>query len=319
MKKHSSFMVAGAALTFVTARVVRRYQQDAKAARRRLDAVDKKSVPTSVGDVEYAASGAGEPLLVIHGIFGGRDAGIVSFGGILPNRRVIAPSRFGYLGSAMPADATPELQADAFAELLDHLTIDRIDVIAYSAGATSALQLALRHPDRVAHLVIMSGNLPGPAAAATPPTIVKLLFRSDVLMWLAKVTARPALMGLVGGVPKDFPFTTEQRTTVTMMIDSIFPVRDRSTGVLFDAFRSNPAVNKCPLETIRVPALFVHSADDTLASYEAAQAAADRIAGARLVTHASGGHLMLGQEAATRAELEGFLAQPRGLETITTE
>ncbi len=95
------------------------------------------------------------------------------------------------------------------------------------------------------------------------------------------------------------------------MIDSIFPVRDRTTGVLFDAFHSNPAVNNIPLETIRVPALFVHSEDDTLASYEAAQAAAARIAGARLVTHANGGHLMLGQDAATRAELERFLAQPR--------
>jgi len=61
-----------------------------------VDAADKRIVPTRCGDVEYAESGAGEPVLVIHGIFGGRDAGIVSFGGLLPNRRVLAPSRFGY-------------------------------------------------------------------------------------------------------------------------------------------------------------------------------------------------------------------------------
>jgi pimeloyl-ACP methyl ester carboxylesterase len=55
----------------------------------------------------------------------------------------------------MPPDATPAAQADAFAALLDALGIARIDVIAVSAGATSALQLALRHPDKVKHLAVL--------------------------------------------------------------------------------------------------------------------------------------------------------------------
>jgi len=308
VNKQRSFIAAGAAATLAAASVVRRYQRDARAAGARVDAVDRKIVPTSVGDVEYAEAGTGEPVLVIHGILGGRDAGILSFGGLLPNRRVLAPSRFGYLGSAMPPHATPELQADAFVELLDRLGIDHVDAIGYSAGATSALQLALRHPDRVRHLVLMSGNLPGPVAATPPPPILKLLFRSDLLMWIAKVAAQPALMHLVGGVPQDFVFTLEERTTVATIIDSIFPVRDRTDGVVFDAYTSNPAVNDYPLEAIQVPTLIVHSSDDTLASYDAARDAAHRIPGARLVTHARGGHLMLGQDTATRAALECFLA-----------
>ena len=70
----------------------------------------------------------------------------------------------------------------------------------------------------------------------------------------------------------------------------------------------NPAVNDYPLEAIQVRTLIVHSSDDTLASYDAARSAAYRIPGARLVTHTRGGHLMLGQDAATRAALEAFLA-----------
>lgn len=47
---------------------------------------------------------------------------------------VIAPSRFGYLGSTMPAGATVAAQADVYAALLDELGIDRLDVLAISSG-----------------------------------------------------------------------------------------------------------------------------------------------------------------------------------------
>jgi pimeloyl-ACP methyl ester carboxylesterase len=59
----------------------------------------------------------------------------------------------------VPIKSTPADQADAFVSLLDRLGIGRIEITSISAGTTSALQLALRHPDRVKHLVIMSGNL----------------------------------------------------------------------------------------------------------------------------------------------------------------
>ena len=61
----------------------------------------------------------------------------------------------------MPPNAMPAAQADAFAAVLDVLGIAKIDVIAVSAGATSALQLAMRHPDRVKHLAVLGGNLSG--------------------------------------------------------------------------------------------------------------------------------------------------------------
>jgi pimeloyl-ACP methyl ester carboxylesterase len=47
---------------------------------------------------------------------------------------VIAPSRFGYLGSSLPAGATPADQADAYAVLLDALGIERTAVVGCSTG-----------------------------------------------------------------------------------------------------------------------------------------------------------------------------------------
>jgi pimeloyl-ACP methyl ester carboxylesterase len=254
----------------------RQFRRDDAAARARLDAVPRRVIDTNQGELEYADVGDGEPILAVHGIFGGCDAGLLSFGDLVPHRRVIAPSRFGYLGSAMPVGATPAMQADVFAELLDALGIDRLDIVAFSAGSTSSLQVALRHPDRIRHLVVMSGDWPG-AFSKAPLPVEKFAYRSDLLMWLAKTLAGGTLFRLVAGIPKGFRFTESDRTQVRALIDSIFPVRDRSTGIIFDAYIGNPDVDIYPLEAITVPTLIVHSRDDTLASFRPAESAAARI------------------------------------------
>jgi pimeloyl-ACP methyl ester carboxylesterase len=99
-------------------------------------------------------------VLVVHGIFQNCVSGLFSVRD-LSDRRFIAPNRFGYLGSRLPPNATPATQADAFAALLDALDIDQIDVIGESAGATSALQLALRHPETAKHLAVLVGRPAG--------------------------------------------------------------------------------------------------------------------------------------------------------------
>jgi pimeloyl-ACP methyl ester carboxylesterase len=287
--------------------LARHCRDDLNAARARLAAIDRSVLLTAFGAVEYAERGAGEPLLAIHGIFGGCDAGLLSLRGLFPDRRVIAPSRFGYLGSSMPPGATPADQADAFAALLDGLGIGQADVIAISSGASSGLQFALRHPDRVQHLAVLSGDLPGSPTAAAPPQGARLLFRSDLAVWALKVFARPALTRLAG-VPQGFALTADDARFVTEILDSIFPVAARAEGAIFDGFVSDPDVNNYDLAAVSVPTLIVHARDEPLGSYDAAQRAAGRIPGARLVSLDRGGHLMLGQQEAVRAELAAFWA-----------
>src|SRR5262245_9334513 len=106
-----------------------RYRRDMNAARSRLAAVERHVVSTQWGAVEDAERGAGDPVLVVHGIYRNCVGGLVSVRGLFTDRRVISPSRFGYLGSTMPPNATPAAQADAFASLLDALKIGRIDVV----------------------------------------------------------------------------------------------------------------------------------------------------------------------------------------------
>ena len=69
--------------------------------------------------------------------------------------RLIAPSRFGYLGSGRPQNAFPAVQADALAWLVAHLGEEKVVVVGGSAGSLSALQFALRHPERTQALVLV--------------------------------------------------------------------------------------------------------------------------------------------------------------------
>ena len=296
---------AGAAVG-ITAAVTRAYRNDTETAWQRLDAVNRKHVVTPFGTVEYAeAAGTGEPVLVSHGIFHGCDGGLLSVRDVLVGRRVIAPSRFGYLGSDLPPGATPEGQADAFAALLDHLRVSSVDVVSISAGTTAALQFALRHPDRTRHLVVLSGNFPGDATAAAPPGWAKLLY-ADLPMWAMRHLARPKLERLMG-VPAGFPHTVAQLHTIDEMLDSIFPVGPRAKGAIFDAYVSNPAVHDVPIEKLTVPTMIIHAKDDPLCGFAPAEEASHRIRGCTLVAQESGGHLGLGHVHHTRAALDRFL------------
>jgi pimeloyl-ACP methyl ester carboxylesterase len=208
----------------------------------------------------------------------------------------------------MPPNATPAAQADAFAELLDALDIRQIDVVGISAGATSALQLALRRPDRVKHLAVLVGNLPGSPTAVVQSSWTKRVNRQFV-MWAMRTFAPSTTARLVAAVPRGFTMSGDDRRIVNEFIDSLFPMS--SAGYNFDLFVSNADVTNYNLEAISVPTLIAHTKDDQLASHDASLRAAGRIPGARFVSLESGGHFMLGQYKKERAELADFFAEKR--------
>src|SRR5688572_14056566 len=195
-----------------------RYRRDLNAARLRVAAVERHAVLTQWGAVEYAERGSGDPVLVVHGVFQNCVSGLLSVRDF-SDRRFIAPSRFGYLGSSMPLDATPAHQADALAALLDALGIDQIDVIGESAGATSAVQLALRHPERVKHLAVLVGNLPGSPTAIVQPSWTKRVNRQFV-MWALRALAPSSMARLVAAVPKGFPMSRSEEHTSELQSQS---------------------------------------------------------------------------------------------------
>lgn len=297
------------AVSSVAVLVYARFRRDMRAAQELLRGEDSRIIETDCGPIEYATFGQGDPVLVVHGIFGGFDQGLVIARGNVGERfRSIAPSRFGYLGTSLPEDASPAMQADAYACLLDALGIERAAIIGTSAGATSALQFALRHSDRCSALVLFSANTPGETEAGLPPEpVAKRLFKSDFIFWLV-TTYFGSSMTATMGVPKGFELTPEYKVEVANVMKTILPVKPRSDGSLFDMYVSNPDVNTgYPLEDIRVPVLIVNAVDDPLTLYKNAKSAAERIPGAKLMTIQDGGHLLLGHQERIRSEIAAFL------------
>jgi pimeloyl-ACP methyl ester carboxylesterase len=156
--------------------------------------------------------------------------------------------------------------------------------------------------------VVISGNWPGNPTAVPPPGWARFAY-ADVPMWLLKASA-PSIFSRLMGVPTGFPLSPADPRLVSELGDSIFPIGPRAKGAVFDAFVSNADVNDYPLEAIHTPTLVVHSRDDPLTSYDAAERAARRLPRARLVTMSTGGHLGLGQTTRTRDEVATILSMP---------
>lgn len=110
--------------------------------------------------IEFCAQGAGDglPMLFMHGIGSNASAwqGQIAYFG--RERRVIAWNAPGYGNSSPLPIQTPGAAdyADCAAQFLRHLGIHRAIIVGQSLGAIMASGLALRHPDLVAGLVLIS-------------------------------------------------------------------------------------------------------------------------------------------------------------------
>jgi pimeloyl-ACP methyl ester carboxylesterase len=288
----------------------RPYRQAMRRADDRVAAVPSQRFSSSIGEIEYVAEGTGPAVLLAHGIYGGHDNATDMVEAVLgPGYRTIGPSRFGYFGSTIPADATVEGQVDAYVELLDHLGIDKVVAIGYSAGGPSAIGLALRHPARLHGLILAAAYLPKPGAL---PELVKPAMRwalgAQPLWWLLRITA-PRLLGRIMGVPRSYRPASDEQAVVDDIMEHLFPISAKKAGAVFDTLVSEPASNNYPLEDLAVPVLLVHAPDDPLAGYRYAERAAHRIPGAQLATIPRGGHLFLGTVPDVHAATRPFAAR----------
>ena len=306
--------LAGASAVFAGGATWRAFSADMARARQRTRG--RSTVFRSrFGAMEYAVAGARPPALMIHGTGGGFDQGLDFAQPLSAAWRIVAPSQFGYLRSAFAEDPSSENQADAFVDLLDELGIDRAAIVGGSAGALSALQFAIRHPDRCGALVAL---VPATFAPGRPPVrppnllaqaIIEHGLRSDFLFWSVMTLNEDAMIGALLATDPALVKAAEpgERERVRSILRDILPVSDRAQGILNDArLASDPA--PMALRDIRTPTLAVSLEDDRFETLTAARHIAATAPGARLVAFPSGGHVWVGRDREIFAAVNGFLS-----------
>src|SRR5687768_15698070 len=107
---------------------------------------------------EIHGNGSGEPLVLLHGSFMTISNNWPDWiGELAKTRKVIAVEMQGHGRTAdINRDFSYENLADDIARMLDHLKIKQADLLGYSMGGGVAMQVAIRHPEKVRKVVSVS-------------------------------------------------------------------------------------------------------------------------------------------------------------------
>jgi len=105
-------------------------------------------------DLHFEASGDGEPLIVLHGLFGSLDNWRSISARLSGQFTVFALDQRNHGASAHAAEMDYLLMAQDVVEFLDKRGISHCHVLGHSMGGKTAMQLALSYPNRVNKLIV---------------------------------------------------------------------------------------------------------------------------------------------------------------------
>lgn len=110
-------------------------------------------------EMYYEVYGNGKPIVLLHGSYMNIPLNWSKVIPLLANdRKVIVAEMQGHGRTRdVSREISYEGMADDVSGLLEHLEIDRADILGYSMGGGIAFQVAVRHPEQVRRLVVLSG------------------------------------------------------------------------------------------------------------------------------------------------------------------
>jgi pimeloyl-ACP methyl ester carboxylesterase/DNA-binding CsgD family transcriptional regulator len=254
--------------------------------------------------VAYATVGRGPALLVPPGWIGHlelawQDPLVRAFYTPLARHRTVVRYDRPGCGLSDPSPDPPSLDADlqVLEGMVDHLGLDRLDLLGISTGAPTSIAFATRHPDRVGRLVLYGGFANGQE--------------------LGPAEARAAMMDLIGahwGLGSDVladlfvPDADAERRAAFARLqrESASPEVARQMLALTFLLRVDDL-----LDQVTIPTLVIHRREDRAVPYRCGRDLAARIPGARLVSLDGRPHFPYDGEAEPiiRAILE-FLGAP---------
>lgn len=251
--------------------------------------------------LEYSLIGEGQAILVMHG---GHSNCYEEFGyQVLIDHgfSLITPSRPGYGNTSKELGDSIEIACDAYLQLMDHLQIDQIHVLAISSGGPSGIHFAARYPERVLSLLLESA-------------VTKEFLRpSDKEYKMAQILFRPSIEKFTWRLLRLFtnlfpgfifkqmassfsilPFQAVHRATTNQDIEAFRQMNNRQhsgKGFFIDLVQTSNS-NTRELQAITCPTLIVHSRNDGAVPLEHPWHAHEYISHSQLYLVETWGHLI---------------------------
>jgi pimeloyl-ACP methyl ester carboxylesterase/DNA-binding CsgD family transcriptional regulator len=191
----------------------------------------------------------------------------------------------------------------------DAARLERFALWGISGAPAVAIAYAVRHPQRVSHLVLCGGFCRGRLRRTESPAVIE---KARVMLELIEQgwgVEEPAFrqvftsLMVPGGTAEQWRWFTEKMRTATS---------PRNAQRMLRLWQE---IDVCDLaRQVRCPTLVLHARHDAIVPYEEGQLMASLIPGAEFVTLDSANHLILEDEPAwpqLRAELRRFLPAPQ--------
>lgn len=269
-------------------------------------------------NIEYTVAGRGNPILVLHGGHSNcqEEFGYQSL--LEQGYSMITPSRPGYGRTSKELGISLDAACEAYQQIIDHLNLDKVHVIAVSAGGPSGLTFASRYPNRVHSLTLQSAvSKEWHSRKDTTFKAAKILFHPNTEKYTWKLLSFFSRMFPKFILKQMLPsFSTLPASQVMQQLNQediehfvAMNQRQRSGhGFMFDLAQTSSFAPSA-LQPIQCPTLIIHSKHDRAVLPDHAFTAHQFIPQSKLCLLDSWGHLIwLGRDAGTvDKELIAFL------------
>ncbi|MCC5859207.1 MAG: alpha/beta fold hydrolase [Ectothiorhodospiraceae bacterium] len=254
--------------------------------------------------LHYQAHGEGEPLLILHGLFGSGSNWRRIARGLEPHRRsYLVDLRNHGQSPHDPVMTYPAMTKDVL-RLLDHLGLERANLLGHSMGGKVAMWLALTHPERVQRLVVADiAPIPYPDDG-DHGALIKALLALDLDRLRSRAEATERLADRIPSLGiRQFLLTNLEKHEGTWRWR--IPLRYLRDSL--DTIRGFPATDR----RFPGPALFLHGGESPYVRDNAHPVIRDLFPGAEIVTMPGCGHWLHAEDpSGFSRQVADFLAQP---------
>ncbi|MDW5440961.1 alpha/beta fold hydrolase [Polaromonas sp. SM01] len=251
----------------------------------------------------YSVYGAGEPLVLIHGVGMAQDAWTPQISELARDHRVIVYDMLGHGASRIPDEGvTLADYAAQLAGLLDHLGLPAANVVGHSMGALVALEFALTYPARTLRVAALNAVF-----MRTPEQQAAVLARAATLQDIGvQATVDSTIARWFGD-----PVPTALQDSARLVSGILARVHPQGYARTYRLFASCDRVHADRLATLAMPALFMTGEFDPNSSPSMSDAMAQRAPLATLDIVPGARHMMnMTDPQRINQGLQKFLAQP---------